>query len=84
MIIEYIRYRIEPDHAAAFEEAYREASAPLAESDHCIDFELSHCVEEPERYILRIRWDSLDGHSPGSGAARSSGASWSTSGPTSP
>ncbi len=62
MIVEYIRYRIEPGQAAAFEEAYREASVPLAESAHCIDYELAHCVEEPERWILRIRWDSLDGH----------------------
>ena len=62
MIVEYIRYRIEADQAEAFEAAYREASVPLAESVHCVDFELSRCVEEPDRWILRIRWDSLDGH----------------------
>ena len=25
-------------------------------------YELTHCTEEPELYILRIEWDSLDGH----------------------
>ncbi len=62
MIVEYIRYVIEPEQADAFEEAYRAASGPLGESPHCLDYELTRCVEEPGRYILRIRWDSLDGH----------------------
>ena len=25
-------------------------------------YELTHSMEEPELYILRIEWDSLDGH----------------------
>ncbi|MEO1063348.1 MAG: antibiotic biosynthesis monooxygenase family protein [Actinomycetota bacterium] len=62
MIVEYIRYRIESDRSEEFVEAYRHAAVPLAESEHCIDYELSRCVEEPERFVLRIRWDSLDGH----------------------
>ena len=62
MIVEYIRYRIDQEQAGAFEEAYRLAAVPLAASAHCVDYELSRCVEEPERYVLRIRWDSLDGH----------------------
>lgn len=62
MIVEYIRYRVPPAEAAAFETAYAVAAAALAESSHCIDFELSRCVDEPNSYILRIRWDSAQGH----------------------
>lgn len=62
MILEYIRYRIPESAATAFEDAYGRAAEWLARSPHCIDFELAHGVEEPERYILQIRWDSLDGH----------------------
>ena len=62
MIIEYIRYHIDPADADQFEAAYLAASEPLAASPHCIDYELSRCHEEPERYTLRIRWDSLEGH----------------------
>lgn len=62
MIIEYIRYRIGSDLAEQFEAAYQEASKPLAASANCVGFELARCHEEPDRYILRITWDSLDGH----------------------
>ena len=31
-------------------------------SPHCLSYELSRCVEEPASYMLRIEWDSLEGH----------------------
>ncbi len=65
MIIEYIRYNILEENQPSFESAYAIASKALLASTHCQSYELSHCVEEPERYILRIVWDSLDGHMKG-------------------
>lgn len=65
MTIEYIRYHLDDADADAFEAAYAAAAVPLAESEHCRTFELSRCVEEPGRYILRIEWDSIDGHMKG-------------------
>jgi hemoglobin len=62
MITEYIRYRIDPDIAPNFEAAYVAAAESLDTSPHCVDYELARSHEEPDRYILRIRWDSLDGH----------------------
>lgn len=62
MVIEYIRYRIPEEQAPAFLEAYRQAQHSLTASAHCLGFELSQCVEEPARYVLRIEWDSMDGH----------------------
>ena len=62
MIAEYIRYRVPPEQQPAFEQAYAEAQRPLCASPHCLGYELSRCVEEPDRYILRIEWDSLEGH----------------------
>jgi quinol monooxygenase YgiN len=69
MIVEYIRYRLN-QHATesheetfgAFEKAYSAAAASLDASPHCLAYELTHCVEEQDRYILRIEWDSVDGH----------------------
>ena len=61
-MIEYIRYQIAEDAADAFEAAYAAAAVSLAASPHCLEYELARCHEEPRRYILRIRWDSLDGH----------------------
>jgi heme-degrading monooxygenase HmoA len=65
MIVEYIRYKIPREKQAGFEEAYANASASLNASKHCQMYELTHCTEEPELYILRIEWDSLDGHMKG-------------------
>jgi quinol monooxygenase YgiN len=62
MIIEYIRYKIENERHREFEDAYEKAGKSLRASPHCIHYELSHCVEEPSSYILRIEWDSQDGH----------------------
>lgn len=65
MIVEYIRYTIPPDRAQAFGAAYRDARLALDESPHCLGYELSQGLEEPENWILRIEWDSLDGHEQG-------------------
>jgi quinol monooxygenase YgiN len=62
IIVEYIRYRIPRERQGEFEEAYTNASQSLNASKHCHMYELTRCAEEPELYILRIEWDSLDGH----------------------
>jgi quinol monooxygenase YgiN len=65
MIVEYVRYTIPADRQAAFVAAYRDAAAELRASSHCLRYELSQCVEEPASFVLRIEWDSLDGHMQG-------------------
>jgi quinol monooxygenase YgiN len=62
MIVEYIRYKIESEQHKEFEDAYDKAGKSLRASPHCIQYELSNCIEEPKSYILRIEWDSQDGH----------------------
>jgi quinol monooxygenase YgiN len=65
MIIEYIRYTIPPEQAEEFEAAYQQASRALDASEHCLGYELSRGVEESQNWILRIGWDSLEGHEQG-------------------
>ncbi len=65
MIIEYIRYTIPESQASAFEKSYAEAGKSLAASGHCLAFELSACLDDPSSYILRIEWDSVEGHMQG-------------------
>ncbi|AGP41022.1 globin [Sorangium cellulosum] len=62
MIIEYIRYVIPADQEQAFLSAYRDAAAELRGSEHCLDYEISRCVEDPASFVVRIRWGSLEGH----------------------
>ena len=60
MIVEYIRYEItEPE---PFLLGYEAARAALEASAHCLSYELSRCTEEPASFILRIEWDSAEGH----------------------
>ncbi|SEB21770.1 MULTISPECIES: antibiotic biosynthesis monooxygenase family protein [unclassified Mycobacterium] len=61
-VVEYIRYRIPPERAEDFVAAYRAATVPLRESAHCLGYELTRCVEEADRWILRIRWTSVADH----------------------
>ena len=65
MIVEYIRYRIPPERTGEFEAAYGRAGAALRAAPQCLDFELSRCVDEPGRYILRIGWTSEKEHMEG-------------------
>src|SRR5262249_11036179 len=62
MIVEYIRYLIAEADREAFEAAYRQAQAALTRSPHCLAYELSHCTDDRGSYILRIEWDSSEGH----------------------
>jgi hypothetical protein len=61
MIVEYTRYHVDCDQASALERAYERAQSVLMTSPHCMSYELSHGVEDPGSYTLRIEWDSLDG-----------------------
>ncbi|MGI8910526.1 MAG: antibiotic biosynthesis monooxygenase family protein [Rubrobacteraceae bacterium] len=65
MVIEYIRYSISEERHAEFEKAYGEAAKVLDASPHCLRYEVSHGVEEPEHYVVRIEWDSIEGHEQG-------------------
>ena len=65
MVIEYIRYQIPAERHAAFVETYRAAKQELAASPHCVRYEISQGIEEPDHFIVRIEWDSVEGHEQG-------------------
>jgi hypothetical protein len=62
MIVEYIRYKIDPSRNDEFDEAYRRAGMLLDASPHCQRWEAARCVDEPEKQIVRIDSDSAEGH----------------------
>lgn len=74
MIVEYIRYTVPAERADEFEASYRRAAGVLAADEHCLHYEMARGVEEPEHFVVRLEWDSLEGHeqgfrkSPGFGA----------------
>ena len=65
MIVEYIRYKIPEARHKEFEAAYDKAQASLNASSHCLAYEVTHGVEEHDNYIVRIEWDSEEGHMKG-------------------
>jgi quinol monooxygenase YgiN len=62
MVVEYIRYSIDDGRAEAFDQAYRRASEALQASEHCERYEVSRCSEDPTQHVVRIEWDSEEGH----------------------
>ncbi|HSU36551.1 MAG TPA: antibiotic biosynthesis monooxygenase [Propionibacteriaceae bacterium] len=62
MIVEYIRYLIEPERADAFRQAYAAASVVLQRDPRCLSYEIVQGVEEPSRFVVRIEWTSLEDH----------------------
>jgi len=65
MVVEYIRYTVPAEQAAEFEDAYRKAGSLLDADPHCLAFEIARGIEQPEHFIVRIDWDSLEGHEQG-------------------
>jgi len=65
MVVEYIRYSVDGARADDFEEAYRRAAGALESSVHCERFEVSRCTEDPTQHVVRLEWDSEEGHMSG-------------------
>jgi quinol monooxygenase YgiN len=65
MVVEYIRYRVPLERHDEFVDAYAQAQAALDDSPHCLAYEVSHGIEEPDNYVVRIEWDSVEGHEQG-------------------
>ena len=66
MILEIADIRIAPGQQAAFEEAIqRGAGTVIALAGGMHGWRVDRCIESPERYILTIRWDTVEDHTVG-------------------
>ena len=62
MIVEYTRYKIAAERQQKFAADYKQASESLKISKHCLAYELTQCTEDASQFILRLEWDSEEGH----------------------
>jgi quinol monooxygenase YgiN len=62
ILVEYICYGIDSARTEAFEQAYPSAAEALAASQHFERYEVSRCSEDPTQHVVRIEWDSEEGH----------------------
>jgi 2-hydroxychromene-2-carboxylate isomerase/heme-degrading monooxygenase HmoA len=65
VILECAILDVKPGETAAFEAAFAEARAIIAASEGCLSYELRRCVEKSDRYLLLVRWRSLEDHTQG-------------------
>ena len=60
MVVEYIRYRIPLEQGQDFAAAHARAATVLDADQHCLGYEIAQGLEEPENWVVRITWDSLE------------------------
>jgi heme-degrading monooxygenase HmoA len=66
MILELADLRIQPGQHAAFEEAIqRGLSTVIQQAKGFQGYKVNKGIENPERYILQIFWDTLEDHTVG-------------------
>jgi heme-degrading monooxygenase HmoA len=65
MILEVAVLNIRPDLVDSFEPTFRKAAPLLAASPGCITHELQRCIEDPNRYLLVVLWETLTDHTEG-------------------
>ncbi len=66
MILEHADIRIDPQQAAAFEEAIeRGVCTVVSKSKGFQGFKVNRSIETQGRYILTICWDTLEDHTVG-------------------
>jgi heme-degrading monooxygenase HmoA len=62
MILEVAPLDVRPGRSAEFEAAFRRAQSIIVSMPGYISHELLRCLERPDRYVLLVRWRSLDAH----------------------
>lgn len=65
MITEIALLTIRPGQSAAFEEAFIEAQPIIEAARGYIQHELQQCIEQEDKYLLVVRWKTIEDHNTG-------------------
>ena len=65
MILEAVILEIKPGMTEQFEAAFRQASPLIRSMKGYLSHELQHCIESEHRYLLLVRWETLEDHTVG-------------------
>jgi len=65
MILEVAVLNVRPGQEGAFEEAMRKARPLIAATPGFGGIDIRKCLETPSRYLLLVRWRSLEDHTVG-------------------
>ena len=65
MILEAAILNVKPNQENEFEAAFAEAQTIISSAEGYLSHELQRCIETPNRYLLLIRWRSVEDHTEG-------------------
>ena len=65
MIIESAVLSIKPGQAPAFEAALKKALPLIQATPGFLGIEVRPCIENPDQYLLLVRWERLEDHTIG-------------------
>jgi heme-degrading monooxygenase HmoA len=65
MILEVATLDVRPGQERDFEAAFTEAQDIIASIDGYLGHELQRCIENPSRYLLLVKWQTLEDHTIG-------------------
>lgn len=65
MILEVATLDVKPGLKAEFEAAFAQASSIIASMPGYQSHELQQCIETDHRYLLLVRWDTIEDHTVG-------------------
>ena len=65
MILEIAHLTVRVGQNAAFEQAFAKAQTTIASMPGYLAYELGHCLERPQEYVLLVRWATLEDHEVG-------------------
>jgi heme-degrading monooxygenase HmoA len=65
MILEAAQLRVKAGEETAFEAAMVKAAPVIAAAAGYLGHEVQRCVETPGRYLLLVRWETLEAHTVG-------------------
>jgi len=64
-ILEIATLDVKPGECAAFECAFAQASDIISSMPGYITHELQRCIENDQRYVLLVKWQTLEHHTTG-------------------
>jgi len=65
MILEVAILHVKAGLSADFEKAFSEAQKIITAMNGYISHQLKKCMEEPDKYILLVEWETLEAHTEG-------------------
>ncbi|MEY2193149.1 antibiotic biosynthesis monooxygenase [Neobacillus sp. BF23-41] len=65
MILEAVMLKVRPGMEEEYEEAFRRASEIIASMKGYISHELQRCIEVKGKYLLLVKWETLEDHTVG-------------------